>query len=1699
MNTRLRIFILLALMLAGLAASAQYTGGNGRGDYMNQSGTMVLSGFDAMFSGGSGRGDHMALGSGLEISCVNPTNGGAIATAQTICSGGDPAAFTSTTPTGHIGTLEYKWQSSTTDATTEAGFSDISPSETSETFDPPTGLTTTTWYRRLARVTCETTWLKSNVVEITVNQTTKRYVTVVGAGSKNGLDWLNAYDGTQLQTAINESCVNEVWVAAGTYKPTTSFDRAISFVMKNGVAIYGGFSGSEINLTARNWTTNVTILSGDLAVNDGANFANYGDNSYHVISNNGLNSTAILDGFTIKGGNSDGLGGGMLNSTSSPSISNCTFSKNNAHANGGGMFNISSNPILSNCTFSANKTEIGSGGAMSNHTSSPSISNCTFIENTAPNGTGGGMDNFNSSPSISNCTFSANTAGDNGGGMNNFISNPILTNCIVWGNTGGGTQGIFNDGSTPTVTYSIIQGSDVYPGDYNLLDDPLFVDAANPAGSDGIFGTADDGISIQPGSPAINKGNPLTTTPATDITGYTRTGVFDIGAYEGLPCSNPSNGGTISANQEGCSPFDPTEITVTALTGNVGTLVYKWQSSTNNTTYTDLTTGTYSATTYNPDALTVTTWYKRLVKVTCASEWLTTTAIKVTVRPVFNAGSIQNTGETICYSGDPALIVGTAAIIDNGSIISSVGTGYGGNNVSVIRTGGNLLGFGNQQTAGNSVMDDFTLLTSKTINSIEFLGYQTGSTTTSTFTGLYFRIYDGEPGAGGNVIWGDFTTNRMTSTSFSNTYRVSSTTISNSTRPVMNIVCEGLTIPLNAGTYWLEWQATGTLGSGPWQPPTTSLTGNARHHLPDGYIALLDDGDGIGVELPFILRRIGSVDASGGVGTISYQWQSSTTEDFASPTVINTNDASYDPPSGLQATTWYRRQAKDEICNTNFTNSAEVWKVTVNPQLTATAINTVHVDCHSNNTGSVEVSVSGGTTNYEYAWSTEPIQTTALATGLTTGTYSVTVTDGNGCTATSSAIITQPNAPLTATAGVITHVNCYGNNNGSVNVSVAGGTTNYSYAWSTNPAQSAALATGLTSGTYSVTVTDGNGCKATSSALVTQPNAALTANAGVISHVNCYGNNNGSVNVSVSGGTTNYNYAWSTNPAQTAALATGLTTGTYSVTVTDGNGCSATSSATINQPNALTAAASVVANVSIYQGSDGSVTVSSGGGTTDYSYKWSTNPQQTTQAATGLSAGTYWVTVTDANSCTVTSSIAITQPTPPSTQVNTVLVTNVGSTQAEINWTRGDGDGSAVFMIQGTTGFAPPTNNVNYTPNPVFGSTGSKVGSTDWFCVFDGTGTNVIVTGLDPSTQYRVHICEYKIGSKTYNTSASTQNPANFTTYSALEATASIVENVSCNGLSNGTATVSASGGNPSYEYLWSTVPAQTAQTATGLLAGTYTVTVTDGVSATITSSVEITQPDVLEATATVTKAITCHQGSNGEITVSVSGGTTLYSYAWSTSPVQSAVTATGLSVGTYSVTVTDVNGCTTTSSTSITQPIQWWPELTGPTPVCQNSTSNVYTTDLGMTKYTWLVSTGGTITFGGTGADNTVTITWTDSGPRTVRVNYTTPDPAGCVAVAPKVKNVMVNVAPTPAITGEANVTQSQVVTYETAHNPGNTYTWNASHGNPELCFPYRNCLTLTWDFPCGIINPGYVRVTETNVTTGCSTTVTKWITITP
>ncbi|MBN1925663.1 MAG: hypothetical protein JW798_07505 [Prolixibacteraceae bacterium] len=211
-----------------------------------------------------------------------------------------------------------------------------------------------------------------------------------------------------------------------------------------------------------------------------------------------------------------------------------------------------------------------------------------------------------------------------------------------------------------------------------------------------------------------------------------------------------------------------------------------------------------------------------------------------------------NPGATI-----PSLTASPAVIWDNGPLVNSPGTGSGGADESVLQTSlsMNTLGFGFQTSAGNIMADDFVLSGPTDIATILVYGYQTGSSTTSTITDVYLEIYDGQPDAGGNVVWGDMLTNRMVSSDWSGIYRVADYNSGDINRPIMECVCE-VNATLNAGTYWLAVQMNGSLGSGPWCPPVTvtgqTTTGNAVQYT-GSWAPALDSGTGTGQGVPFVI------------------------------------------------------------------------------------------------------------------------------------------------------------------------------------------------------------------------------------------------------------------------------------------------------------------------------------------------------------------------------------------------------------------------------------------------------------------------------------------------------------------------------------------------------------------------------------------------------------------------------------------------------------------------------------------------------------------------------------------------------------------------------------------------------------------------------------------------------------------------------
>ena len=379
----------------------------------------------------------------------------------------------------------------------------------------------------------------------------------------DGSSWETAFTG--LQPALDAATAeDQIWVAVGVYTPTWKLDpeddRSATFQMVNGVAIYGGFAGTETERGQRDWEANPTILSGDLHGDDLPAFTNREDNSYHVFyhpSELALDSTAVLDGFTITGGNADSAGphnagGGMYNGSSSPTLANLYVADNSAADEGGGMLNDGSSPTLTGCNFSGNTADAGggihnssssptvtgvtfagnkanSGGGMHNNGSSPVLVNCTFWGNSAQ-GKGGGMRNkTGSAPTLTNCTFYGNRATD-GGAIQNFeSSSPTLTNCILWG--GSYPEMDNSDSSAPIVTFSDIKGDYLYPGTGNINEDPLFLDPDN-----GNF-------HLLPDSPCIDTGTGTAPfLPAADFEGDPRsmdgdrdgTATVDMGVDEAL-------------------------------------------------------------------------------------------------------------------------------------------------------------------------------------------------------------------------------------------------------------------------------------------------------------------------------------------------------------------------------------------------------------------------------------------------------------------------------------------------------------------------------------------------------------------------------------------------------------------------------------------------------------------------------------------------------------------------------------------------------------------------------------------------------------------------------------------------------------------------------------------------------------------------------------------------------------------------------------------------------------------------------------------------------------------------------------------------------------------------------------------------------------------------------------------------------------
>jgi gliding motility-associated-like protein len=549
--------------------------------------------------------------------------------------------------------------------------------------------------------------------------------------------------------------------------------------------------------------------------------------------------------------------------------------------------------------------------------------------------------------------------------------------------------------------------------------------------------------------------------------------------------------------------------------------------------------------------------------------------------------------------------------------------------------------------------------------------------------------------------------------------------------------------------------------------------------------------------------------------------------------------------------------------------------ITVNIGSLAPTATPSNATCFGVSNGSILAASASGTTPFTYTWSANAATgNLATASNLAPGSYQVTVSDATGCTGSATASIIQP-TQVTFTSATVND-SCFGETQGSITLTPNGGTGGYTYAWS-NSLPATQTVNNLAANTYTVTVRDANSCSATASIVITEPTQIVFGNA-AIQDVRCFNGNTGVITVTNSGGTGAFTYDWSHSGSVHTSTASNLTAGAYTVTAIDANGCTASNIYNVAQPaTGLTVSITNVVNPSCNSYTDGSATATPNGGVGTLDYLW-TPSNQTTQTATNLSAIQYTVLVTDDSSCTATATVT---PVDPAAIQITGVITNVKCF--------GGSDGAVNVTV------------TNGVPNLSYAWSYNSLATED-------------ISGL-PLGNYTLSVTDAN--------SCSAVSSFSITEPAALILNTPSITDVLCFGGNTGAITAIHTGGTGPFVYTWSPAGPNSA-TNSSLIAGNYSVTVVDVNACSVSAAYVVTQPvSALSFGAPVVVDELCNGASTGSITVNVSGGntTSAYTYSWSHNAGLNNSTASNLPAATYIVTVTDVNGCSLSSSNTVNQP----------------------------------------------------------------------------------------------------------------------------------------------------------------------------------
>ncbi|NLK15372.1 MAG: T9SS type B sorting domain-containing protein [Bacteroidales bacterium] len=608
-----------------------------------------------------------------------------------------------------------------------------------------------------------------------------------------------------------------------------------------------------------------------------------------------------------------------------------------------------------------------------------------------------------------------------------------------------------------------------------------------------------------------------------------------------------------------------------------------------------------------------------------------------------------------------------------------------------------------------------------------------------------------------------------------------------------------------------------------------------------------------------------TVNATGGTGILQYSIDGGTS--WHSSNVFGPLSA------GI-----YQIRVKDE----NECTKGDVVEILQPDPISITSESYTNITCHNADDGTVTIEAEGGTAPLTYTITGGASNNTGVFTGLSAGTYKVTVSDANGCAEAISSDFTIINPDvITIDSESYTDVNCFGEVDGTVTIVASGGTAPLTYTITGGASNNTGVFTGLSAGTYSVTVSDINGCPpAISSTFVIIEPAAITIDSESYTDISCFGEVDGTVTIVASGGTAPLTYTITGGASNNTGVFTGLSAGTYSVTVSDINGCppAVSSSFTIIEPAVITIDSESYTDVSCFGEVDGTVTIVASGGTAPLTYTITGGASNNTGVFTGLSAGTYSVTVSDINGCppAISSTFVIIEP---------AAITIDSESYTDISCF-GAVDGTVTIVASGGT--APLT----YT---ITGGASNNTG---------------VFTGLSAGT-YSVTVSDINGCPPAVSSSFTIIEPAVITIDSES------FTDIACYNDNNGTVTIVASGGTAPLTYTITGGVSNNTGIFTGLSAGTYSVTVSDinGCPPAISSSFTITNPDEIVITEETFTNITCHGANDGAITFKATGGTPPLIYTITGGDTNSTGEFTGLGEGTYQVTVTDNNGCIKTSA----------------------------------------------------------------------------------------------------------------------------------------------------------------------------------------